>query len=108
MLLSATIRHVRRAVWEVKAFEVEGDLRPAARAALTQTLETTLEGEVTAAVAAERYARVDSRRDDRCGAYRRHLACGDPGAGHRLVLAVRAAVSRPLPESRGLSGAGSG
>ena len=46
MLLSATIRNVRRAFKEVNAFEAEGDYRPAARAALKELLETALQGEV--------------------------------------------------------------
>ena len=38
MLLNATVRNVRRAFREVKAFDAEGDLRPAARAALKAVL----------------------------------------------------------------------
>lgn len=73
MLLAATVRNVRRAFKEVNAFEVEGDYRPAARAALKQVLETALQGEVTASVAAESYERVDQRRAYRCGYYFRRL-----------------------------------
>jgi len=73
MLLAATIRNVRRAFKEVNAFEVEGDYRPAARAALKQVLETALQGEVTASLAAESYERVDQRRAYRCGYYFRWL-----------------------------------
>lgn len=73
MLLAATIRNVRRAFREVNAFEAEGDYRPAARAALKQVLETALQGEVTASVAAESYERVDQRRAYRCGYYFRWL-----------------------------------
>lgn len=73
MLLTATVRNVRRAFKEVNAFEVEGDYRPAARAALKQVLETALQGEVTALVAAERYERVDRRQAYRCGYYFRWL-----------------------------------
>jgi transposase-like protein len=73
MLLNATVRNVRRAFREVNAFEAEGDYRPAARAVLKEVLEAALEGEVTAAIAAERYARVASRQDYRCGTYVRRL-----------------------------------
>lgn len=73
MLLNATVRNVRRAFREVKAFDAEGDLRPAARAALKDVLETALEGEVTAAIAAQRYERVPTRQDYRCGSYLRRL-----------------------------------
>lgn len=73
MLLKATVRNVRRAFREVNAFEMEGDYRPAARAALSDVLETALEGELTAAVAADRYARATTRRDYRCGSYERRL-----------------------------------
>lgn len=73
MLLAATIRNVRRAFQEVNAFEAEGDYRPAARAALKQVLETALQGELTASVAAESYERVDQRRAYRCGYYFRWL-----------------------------------
>jgi putative transposase len=73
MLLNATVRNVRRAFREVKAFDAEGDLRPAARAALKAVLETALEGEVTTAIAAQRYERVPTRQDYRCGSYFRRL-----------------------------------
>lgn len=73
MLLSATIRNVRRAFREVNAFDVEGDYRPAARVALKQVLETALEGELTDYIAAEPYERVESRRAYRCGYYVRWL-----------------------------------
>jgi len=73
MLLAATVRNVRRAFREVNAFEVEGDYRPAARAALQQILETALEGEVSQYIAAERYERIDRRQAYRCGHYVREL-----------------------------------
>jgi len=72
-LLAATVRNVRRAFREVNAFEAEGDYRPAARAALQQILETALEGEVSAYIAAERYERIDRRQAYRCGHYVREL-----------------------------------
>jgi putative transposase len=73
MLLTATIRNVRRAFKEVNAFEIEGDYRPAARAALKQVLETALQAELTAQIAAEPYERVDRRQAYRCGYYFRWL-----------------------------------
>ena len=73
MLLSATIRNVRRAFKEVNAFEAEGDYRPAARAALKEVLETALQGEVTQYIAAEPYERVNRRQAYRCGYYFRWL-----------------------------------
>lgn len=73
MLLNATIRNVRRAFKEVNAFDVEGDYRPAARAALKKILETALQGEVSQYIAAEPYERVDRREAYRCGYYFRWL-----------------------------------
>jgi putative transposase len=73
MLLNATIRNGRRAFREVNTFEAEGDVRPAVRAAMKEVLETALQGELTAAIAADRYARVESRQDYRCGSYLRRL-----------------------------------
>ena len=73
MLLAATVRNVRRAFKEVNAFEVEGDYRPAARAALKQVLETALQGELTAQIAAERYERIARRQAYRAGYYFRWL-----------------------------------
>lgn len=73
MLLNATIRNVRQAFREVNAFEGEGDYRPAAKAALKQVLETALEGELSAYIAAEPYERVEHRQAYRCGYYFRWL-----------------------------------
>ena len=46
-LQEATVRNVTRAMKEVQAFDLGGDYRPAARAALKRILESRVEEELT-------------------------------------------------------------
>ncbi|MFQ5684923.1 MAG: IS256 family transposase [Candidatus Binatia bacterium] len=93
MLLAATIRNVKKAYKEVNAFEWEGDYRPAAAAALKQVLETAMEGELSAYIAAQPYERVEGRLAYRCGHYFRWLLT-EVGA---LLLRVPRVRSGKIP-----------
>ena len=73
MLLSATIRNVRRAFREVNAFEWEGDFKPMARQALKELLEGRMEEEMCEYIGLAPYERGDERLDYRNGSYIRHL-----------------------------------
>jgi transposase-like protein len=56
-LHEATVRNVSRAIREVQGIDVEGDYRPAARAALKAVLEASVEDELRFYTGRERYER---------------------------------------------------
>lgn len=56
-LHEATVRNVSKALKEVQAFDLEGDYRPAARAALKRILEERVEKELTLHTGREKYER---------------------------------------------------
>lgn len=73
LLKRATVRNVSRALKEINAFEVEGDLKPKARRALKEILEKRLEEEMTEYLGLSRYEHAADRPDYRNGRYVRHL-----------------------------------
>ncbi len=56
-LQRATVRNVNRAMRDIQAFDIEGDYRPAARAALKKILEEKVEEEMTLHLGRKRYER---------------------------------------------------
>jgi len=56
-LQRATVRNVNRAMRDIQAFDIEGDYRPAARAALKKILEEKVEEELTAHLGRKHYER---------------------------------------------------
>ena len=66
-LQEATVRNVTRAMKEVQAFDLGGDYRPAARAALKRILESRVEEELTLHTGRRRYER---RKGDEPPLYR--------------------------------------
>ncbi len=73
-LHKAAVRNVTRALKEVRAFEWEGDYRPATRVAIKKVTELTLTNEIDEFVARPRYQRAGRQRVIyRNGGYLRRL-----------------------------------
>src|SRR5918992_32818 len=73
LLEQATPSNVSRALFEINAFEWEGDFKPRARQALKELLEERLEEEMAQYLGVSRYEHATDRHDYRNGHYVRHL-----------------------------------
>lgn len=73
LLEQATPGNVSRALFEINAFEWEGDFKPMARQALKELLEKRLEEEMAEYLGVSRYEHASARHDYRNGHYVRHL-----------------------------------
>jgi putative transposase len=73
LLEQATPGNVSRALFEINAFEWEGDFKPMARQALKELIEKRLEEEMAEYLGVSRYEHAPERHDYRNGHYVRHL-----------------------------------